>query len=80
MKAARPHLKQLQQQVKVLSSEKDSGNSQSGQSPLSPDSFQWITREQTFVMVYLVCSCKASAYITVGSIFTLVSEKFVFVL
>ncbi len=55
MKAARPHLKQLQQQVKLLSAENDSTlNSQSGQAPLSPDSFQWITKEQTFVMVYLV--------------------------
>ena len=56
MKAAKPHLKQLQQQVKVFSSEREPLNDQSGHSPQSPDSFQWITKEQTLVMVYLVRS------------------------
>ncbi len=54
MKAAKPHLKQLQQQVKVFSSEREPLNDQSGDYPQSPDSFQWITKEQTLVMVYLV--------------------------
>ena len=65
MKTAKPHLKQLQQRVKLLSTEASNpageasgGSSGTGEvgdgGKLTADSIQWLTREQTFVIVYLV--------------------------
>ena len=57
VKAAKPHLKQLQQKVKALGSESQTLSDQSDSSRQSPDNFQWLTKEQTFVLVYLVSKC-----------------------
>lgn len=51
MKTAKPHLKQLQQCVKLLNSEPN----QTGNPGLDSESFEWLTKEQTYVLVYLVC-------------------------
>ena len=68
VKTAKPHLKQLQQRVKLLSTETTSmgaesaadGSSGDGGKALTADSIQWLTREQTFVIVYLVSSSSMS--------------------
>ena len=57
VKAAKPHLKQLQQKVKALGTESQTLSDQSDSSRQSPDNFQWLTKEQTFVLVYLVSKC-----------------------
>ena len=54
VKAAKPHLKQLQQKVKALGAESQTLSDQSDFSRQSPDYFQWLTIEQTYVLVYLV--------------------------
>lgn len=56
MKTAKPHLKQLQQCVKMLSNEPESSSIPPTSTSLTAESFEWLTREQTYVIVYLVRS------------------------
>ena len=56
VKTAKPHLKQLQQCVKMLSNEPESSSIPPTSTSLTAESFEWLTREQTYVIVYLVRS------------------------
>ena len=56
VKTAKPHLKQLQHCVKVLSNEPGSSSIPPTSTSLTAESFEWLTREQTYVIVYLVRS------------------------
>ena len=56
VKTAKPHLKMLQQCVKSLSAEEDHPpSSSSPAAPLTAESFEWMTKEQAYAIVYLVC-------------------------
>ena len=60
VKTAKPHLKQLQHCVKVLSNEPESSSIPPTSTSLTAESFEWLTREQTYVIVYLVRSLPPS--------------------